>query len=207
VTRGALEILAAADDDALARVRPLLDALGQVRPVGDVATAAALKLVANSSLAGAVLGLRDSLRQGEALGLPRPQVLDVLELGQLGDLVARKRPFLIGRPAPAEFTIGALAKDMALLADASKTPLRSAAELADSPAALDADIALAAPRRRSATTCSPRCAPTSAGTPQATRLISARRSCRRPTSRACGTGSSCRGASMTTARSSTGSRN
>ena len=145
VIRGDLEILAAGDNGALARVRPLVDALGQVRPVGgDVATAAALKLVANSSLAGAVLALRDSLRQGDALGLSRPQVLDVLELGQLGDLVARKRPVLAGRTAPAEFTIGALAKDMALLADASKTPLRGAAELADSPAGPDADIALAA---------------------------------------------------------------
>ena len=145
VIRGDLEILAAGDNGALARVRPLVDALGQVRPVGgDVATAAALKLVANSSLAGAVLALRDSLRQGDALGLSRPQVLDVLELGQLGDLVARKRPVLAGRTVPAEFTIGALAKDMALLADASKTPLRGAAELADSPAGPDADIALAA---------------------------------------------------------------
>jgi len=147
VIRGALEILAAADDDALARVRPVLDALGQVRPVGDAATAAALKLVANSSLAGAVLALRDSLRQGDALGLPRSQVLDVLELGQLGDLVARKRPFLAGEhdeSVPADFTVAALAKDMALLADASQSPLRSAAEMADGPAAADADIALAA---------------------------------------------------------------
>jgi 3-hydroxyisobutyrate dehydrogenase-like beta-hydroxyacid dehydrogenase len=143
VASGALQILAGADEDALARARPVLDALGEVRPVGDAATAAALKLVANSSLAGAVLALRDSVRQGEALGLPRAQVLDVLELGQLGGMVARKRAFLDGDPVAAEFTIGALAKDMALLADASKSPLRSAAELTDSPAGPEADIALA----------------------------------------------------------------
>jgi 3-hydroxyisobutyrate dehydrogenase-like beta-hydroxyacid dehydrogenase len=144
VANGGLKILVGADEGALARARPLLDELGEVLPVGDAATAAALKLVANSSLAGAVLALRDSLRQGSALGLPHAQVLDVLELGQLGALVARKRPFLAGRQAPAEFTIGALAKDMALLADASQSPLRSAAELADSPAGREADIALAA---------------------------------------------------------------
>jgi 3-hydroxyisobutyrate dehydrogenase-like beta-hydroxyacid dehydrogenase len=143
VASGSLEILAGADEGALGRIRPLLDALGEVRPVGDAPTAAALKLVANCSLAGAVLALRDSLRQGSALGLPHAQVLDVLELGQLGALVARKRPFLAGRQAPAEFTIGALAKDMALLADASQSPLRSAAELADSSAGREADIALA----------------------------------------------------------------
>jgi hypothetical protein len=71
-------------------------------------------------------------------------VLDVLELGQLGALVARKRSFLTGHRAPAQFTIGALAKDMALLTDASQSPLPSAAELAGSPAGPEADIALAA---------------------------------------------------------------
>lgn len=143
---GALQILAAADQDTLDRARPALETLGTVRRVDDASTAAALKLIANNSLAGAVLALRDSLRQADALGLPRAQVLDVLELGQLGGLVTRKRPFLAGRPAAvtAEFTIGALAKDMALLAAASNAPLRSAANLADTPAAPEADIAVAA---------------------------------------------------------------
>ncbi|MGH3310312.1 MAG: nuclear transport factor 2 family protein [Streptomyces sp.] len=143
---GALQILAAADHDALDRVRPVLEALGTVRRVDDAATAAALKLVANNSLAGAVLALRDSLQQADALGLPRAQVLDVLELGQLGGLVARKRTLLAGQPAAAtaEFTIGALAKDMALLAAASNIPLRSTADLADASADPEADIAVAA---------------------------------------------------------------
>ncbi|WP_067811559.1 nuclear transport factor 2 family protein [Actinomadura kijaniata] len=140
---GDLRILVGADQGAFDRVRPVLEALGTVRRVEDAATAAALKLIANHSLAGAVLALRDSLRQADALGLPRAQVLDVLELGQLGALVARKRAFLSEEPATVapQFTIGALAKDMALLADASGTPLRSAAGLAGPP---DADIALAA---------------------------------------------------------------
>jgi 3-hydroxyisobutyrate dehydrogenase-like beta-hydroxyacid dehydrogenase len=144
---GTLQILAAADDDAFERVRPSLEILGTVRRVDDAATAAALKLVANSSLAGAVLALRDSLRQADALGLPRDEVLDVLELGQLGGLVARKRSFLTGEPPAAEatqFTIGALAKDMALLAAASNVPLPSAADLAGISADPEADIAAAA---------------------------------------------------------------
>ncbi|QOV38556.1 nuclear transport factor 2 family protein [Streptomyces ferrugineus] len=146
VAVGALQILAAAGQDALERARPVLEALGTVRHVDDVRTAAALKLIANNSLAGAVLALRDSLRQADALGLPRGQVLDILELGRLGGLVARKRPFLADQPgaATAEFTIGALAKDMAVLADASDTPLRSAARLVDTPADPESDIAVAA---------------------------------------------------------------
>jgi hypothetical protein len=73
----------------------------------------------------AVLALRDALRQAEALGMPHAQVLDILELGAFGGLVARKRRFLTGKPMPAEFTLGALAKDMALLAAASNRSLRA----------------------------------------------------------------------------------
>ncbi|MFJ4770778.1 nuclear transport factor 2 family protein [Streptomyces uncialis] len=143
---GALRILAAADQAALDRARPVLETLGTVRHVDDFSTAAALKLIANHSLAGAVLALRDSLRQADALDLPRAQVLDVLELGQLGGLVARKRPFLADRPgiATVEFTIGALEKDLALLAVSSHAPLRSAARLAGTAADSEADIAVAA---------------------------------------------------------------
>ncbi|MFD7877688.1 nuclear transport factor 2 family protein [Streptomyces sp. NPDC059766] len=146
VAAGVLQILAAADQDVLERIRPVLETLGTVHRVDDAATAAALKLIANNSLAGAVLALRDALRQADVLGLPRTRTLDVLELGQLGGLVARKRPFLLDEPtaATAHFTIGALAKDMAVLAAASDTPLRSATGLADTPASAEADIAVAA---------------------------------------------------------------
>ena len=143
---GTLQILAAADHLAFDRVQPALEALGTVRRVDDAATAAALKLIANNSLAGTVLALRDALQQADALGLPRTQVLDLLELGRLGALVARKRPFLAGQPTAvtAEFTIGALAKDMELLAAASSIPVRSAADLAGTAADPEADIAVAA---------------------------------------------------------------
>ncbi|MGW1271108.1 nuclear transport factor 2 family protein [Streptomyces sp. NPDC002491] len=147
---GALQILTAACQDTLDRVQPVLAALGTMRRVDDASTAASLKLVANCGLAGAVLALRDSLRQSDALGLSRAQTLDILELGQLGGLVARKRPFLAGEPSAgaAEFTIGALAKDLALLAAASNTPLHGAAGLVHTDANADvdpeSDIAVAA---------------------------------------------------------------
>ncbi|MFJ3582864.1 nuclear transport factor 2 family protein [Streptomyces sp. NPDC090127] len=143
---GALQILAAADGEGLDQVRPVLETLGTVLPVGQARTAAALKLVANHSLAGALAALGDSLRQADALGLSRQQALAVLERGQLGGLVARKRPYLLREPvdAPAQFSVDALAKDMALLAAASGAPLRSARSLAgtrDSEGDGDADVA------------------------------------------------------------------
>lgn len=146
VAAGMLRILAGADREALDRARPVLDVLGSVRRVDDAGSAAALKLIANSSLAGAVLALRETLRQADALELPRAEVLDVLEAGQLGGLITAKRPLLTGEPVttPATFTVDALAKDMALLAAESNTPLREAGELADTPADPGADIAAAA---------------------------------------------------------------
>ncbi|GHA21868.1 dehydrogenase [Streptomyces spiroverticillatus] len=145
VTAGELKILAAGDATSLLLVRPVLEALGTVRECADAPTSAALKLLANSSLAGALLALRDALRQADGLGLTRAQALDVLELGHLGGLVTRKRPLLTGPPTgAADFTLGALAKDLALLADASGVPLPAAAALAATPAAPDADIAVVA---------------------------------------------------------------
>jgi 3-hydroxyisobutyrate dehydrogenase-like beta-hydroxyacid dehydrogenase len=144
---GQLTVLAGGEAAALDRAGPVLAALGNVVPVGDVRTAAALKLVANLSLAGAVGALRDTLVQADALGLPRDRVLDVLARGQLGAFVERKRAFLTGASADAQFTVDALAKDMALLAAATGRPLRLAGELEELAAeAPGADFALAATR-------------------------------------------------------------
>lgn len=143
---GQLTVLAGASDPAtVERARPLLAVLGDVVPAGDVRSAAALKLVANASLAGAVGALRDTLAQADALGLARDRVLDVLARGQLGAFVGRKRAFLSGAATDAQFTVDALAKDMALLAAATGRPLRLAGELAAAAAAAPgADFAVAA---------------------------------------------------------------
>jgi 3-hydroxyisobutyrate dehydrogenase-like beta-hydroxyacid dehydrogenase len=119
VRAGALRVLAggaAADVDGAADVLAPLAA--EVLRVGDAAGAAAAKLVANSSLAGAMLALRDSLAGAAALGLPLDAALDVLSIGRLGDAVAVLRPRLEAPGGPAHFTVGALLKDVTLLADA-----------------------------------------------------------------------------------------
>ncbi|MEV5967132.1 nuclear transport factor 2 family protein [Kribbella sp. NPDC051952] len=141
VTSGSLTILVGGQP---ARSVDVLASLGRIETVGDAATAAALKLIANSSLAGVVSALRESLQQAAALGVPRDRALDILALGQLGGLVTRKRQVLLGEATPTQFTIGALAKDADLLSTASGYPLPYAAELAESAADPDADIALAA---------------------------------------------------------------
>lgn len=143
VASGSLQILAAGT--ALPIVRPVLEHLGTVIHINDAETAAALKLVANHSLAGAVLALRDALQQADAVGLRRDQTLDVLTHGQLGGLVERKRDVLMGHDAQAQFTAGALAKDLALLAEASGLPIPAAAEFGKASADLDIASVATAP--------------------------------------------------------------
>ena len=119
VRAGALRVLAGgAETDVEEAARALAPLSGEVLPVGDARSAAAAKLVANSSLAGAMLALRDSLAGAAALGLRLGAALDVLSLGRLGDAVEVVRPRLEAPDGTAHFTIAAILKDVTLLADA-----------------------------------------------------------------------------------------
>jgi 3-hydroxyisobutyrate dehydrogenase len=121
VLTGSLRVLAGgtvADVEAAGEVlRPLA---AEVRRLGDPRAAAAAKLVANASLAGAALALRDALEGAAILGMPLPDALDILELGRLGDLVRGSRDRLeTGGSGEALFTAGAITKDATLLARAA----------------------------------------------------------------------------------------
>lgn len=124
VSAGTLQILVGGERETIESVTPLLTALGQVVQVGQPRAAAAVKLVANGTLAGALGSIGDALRQADALGLERTLVLDVLERGVLGGLVRVKRDRLAEAAAdrPADFTVAGLAKDQDLLAAASGQP-------------------------------------------------------------------------------------
>lgn len=139
VESGTLQLLVAGTAPAV------LEDLGQIHPVDDAATAAALKLAANAGLAGALGAVRDVLHQAAALGLSREQAVWVLGLGPLAGLVARKREELLGGAAQSQFTVSALAKDLGLLTTASGVPhpvAGSVMALAESQP--DADIAAVA---------------------------------------------------------------
>jgi len=100
----------------------VLEALGTPIVVGAPEDAAALKLVANGVLADCLLAIRQALRRVDALGQGRDAALTVLEQTPLSGLVAAKRGRLGAATHPrggAQFTIGALAKDLALLGRAT----------------------------------------------------------------------------------------
>jgi 3-hydroxyisobutyrate dehydrogenase-like beta-hydroxyacid dehydrogenase len=129
VDGGRLTVLAGSKPAA--EVESVLSVLGETLVFGSSAEAAALKLVANGVLGDSVASLRRSLARGEALGLPRPAVLDVVGRSLLGRFVDGRRDVLDGsgsRPE-ATFAAGALAKDLALLAAASDTVPEASAAL------------------------------------------------------------------------------
>ncbi|QSF57130.1 NAD(P)-binding domain-containing protein [Nocardioides sp. zg-1228] len=99
-------------------VKALTPVLGGVSRFATPREAAAAKLVANASLAAALLSVRDCLAGAAALGLPLTAALDVLALGRLGDTVGSLRPRLERPDQTAHFTVDALVKDLGLLAAA-----------------------------------------------------------------------------------------
>ncbi|MFL6111139.1 MAG: nuclear transport factor 2 family protein [Catenulispora sp.] len=115
---GQLSVLAgAASPDDIAAAGPVLADLGTVVPVGGVADAATLKLIANGALAAVLLAIRDALTQAQLAGIDRDRALAALGESAVGGMVAAKRQRLAtGDIAAADFTVTGLAKDLSLLA-------------------------------------------------------------------------------------------
>jgi 3-hydroxyisobutyrate dehydrogenase-like beta-hydroxyacid dehydrogenase len=121
VAAGRLSILAGGKPSPA--VEAVLARLGETLVFGDAAQTARLKLVANGILGDSLSSLRRALARGDALGLPRDAVLDVVGRSGLSRFVDGRRDVLgTGRARPpATFVAGALAKDLALLAGAADT--------------------------------------------------------------------------------------
>lgn len=116
-TTGQLTVLAGSGPDST-RVERVVSALGTPVWVGDSATAAKAKLLANGALGAVLFAVQEALTNADELGLPRAQALDVLAESVLAPIVGAKRLRLIdGDTAHADFTIDALLKDLALLGE------------------------------------------------------------------------------------------
>jgi 3-hydroxyisobutyrate dehydrogenase-like beta-hydroxyacid dehydrogenase len=129
VESGTLVVLAAGRDAAVERARPVLEALGQVRRVGDLGNAASLKLVANSMTAGVTAHAAELQSAGTAAGLNPEDVFWVMTRVAPG-LSARKAGFVEHRYEPVTFALRDALKDVRLAADlygrsGSTTPLTS----------------------------------------------------------------------------------
>jgi 3-hydroxyisobutyrate dehydrogenase-like beta-hydroxyacid dehydrogenase len=113
VEAGKLFIMVGGEPAALERVRPVLQALGDVRYVGPLGSAARLKLVTNSMLAITSAAAGELYNAGLRAGLDRERVWEVL-LRFAPYLDARRAGFTEGRYEPAMFRVGDMVKDLQL---------------------------------------------------------------------------------------------
>ena len=97
----------------LKTVRPVLEQLGEVHYVGDVGSAATLKLVANSFLGIVSAGAAELMAAGTAQGLEPEQVFTVLSRVAPG-LKVREAGFVGNIHEPAMFAVRDLLKDLDL---------------------------------------------------------------------------------------------
>lgn len=132
VESGALVIVAAGSEASVERARPVLQTLGEVRRVGELDSAASLKLVGNSMLAGTSALAAELLAAGTAAGLNAEDVFWVLN--RIAPVLnARKAGFVEHRFEPVTFALKDALKDLRLALDLYKrsgatTPLVAATE-------------------------------------------------------------------------------
>jgi 3-hydroxyisobutyrate dehydrogenase-like beta-hydroxyacid dehydrogenase len=113
VASGTLVVLAAGREEAVERALPVLQLLGEVRRVSDLGSAAALKLVGNTMLAGVGALAAELLAAGAAAGLSADDVFWLLSR-YAPVLNARKAGFLERRYEPAMFALRDAVKDLRL---------------------------------------------------------------------------------------------
>jgi 3-hydroxyisobutyrate dehydrogenase-like beta-hydroxyacid dehydrogenase len=132
VEAGTLVIFAAGREAAIDAARPVLKDLGEVRRVGDIGSAASLKLVANSMLAGVSALAAELQAAGTGAGLNPEDVFWVLS--RIAPVLnARKAGFVEHRYEPVTFALRDALKDLRLALGlyertAAATPLIQATE-------------------------------------------------------------------------------
>jgi len=113
VESGTLIVLAVGSEDAVERARPVLQNLGEVRRLADPGSAASLKLVGNSMLAGVTALAAELLSAGMAAGLSAEDVFWILSRFA-PVLNGRKAGFLEQRYEPVTFALRDMVKDLRL---------------------------------------------------------------------------------------------
>lgn len=118
------------DQDAIERARPVLEAIGELHPIGDRRSAAALKLVANTMLTAVTALAAELMAAGTAAGIDKEEVFWVLNRF-VPYLAARRAGFLEHRYEPVTFAVRDALKDLKLATEmyrrtGTQTPLAAA---------------------------------------------------------------------------------
>ncbi|MDX6596161.1 MAG: hypothetical protein QOE87_48 [Gaiellales bacterium] len=131
VKTGTLTIMVGGEEQAFARVEPILRALGTATLVGENGQGLVLKLAINISLAVQMLAFAEGLLLAERAGIDRKLAVDVMTRSPIGSPMLKARAALVlDLPDEAWFDIGLMQKDVVLALDAARqlhVPLPSAA--------------------------------------------------------------------------------
>ena len=120
--QGALVILASGPDDALDRLAPVFDAIGQrTLRVGPAGAGTRLKLVVNAWVVTVVQGAAETLALAQGLGLDPTLLFDAIEGGPL-DLpyLRAKGAAMLQGEFPPSFSLRLAAKDARLVAETAE---------------------------------------------------------------------------------------
>jgi 3-hydroxyisobutyrate dehydrogenase-like beta-hydroxyacid dehydrogenase len=116
---GSLRIFVGGPDRLVERWTPLLSVLGSPVHVGPLGSGAAAKLVANSTLFGAIGVLGEALALAEGLGLSREAAFEVLSATPAAAQAERRRAAIEADDYPARFPLSLARKDADLVAEAA----------------------------------------------------------------------------------------
>jgi 3-hydroxyisobutyrate dehydrogenase-like beta-hydroxyacid dehydrogenase len=131
VQAGTLTIMVGGDEQAYARVEPLLRELGTPTHIGENGQGLVLKLAINISLAVQMLAFAEGLLLAERAGVDRKLAVDVITQSPIGSPMLKARADLVfDLPEEAWFDVRLMQKDIVLALDAARelhVPLPSAA--------------------------------------------------------------------------------
>jgi 3-hydroxyisobutyrate dehydrogenase-like beta-hydroxyacid dehydrogenase len=131
VQTGTLTIMVGGDEQAYARVEPILRELGTPTHVGENGQGLVLKLAINISLAVQMLAFAEGLVLAESAGIDPKRAVDVMTQSPIGSPMLRARADLVlDLPDEAWFDLSLMQKDIALALDTARdlqVPLPTAA--------------------------------------------------------------------------------
>ena len=118
---GTLVILAGGCEETIDAIEPVLLAMGKkVARCGEAGLGSTMKITVNMLLGAMVEGLAETVRYGEALGLDRQALLDVILAGPMAnDLFRLKDPMFRADAYPPQFPAKHMAKDLGFALDAA----------------------------------------------------------------------------------------
>ena len=131
VQTGTLTIMVGGDEQAYARVEPILRELGTPTLIGENGQGLVLKLAINISLAVQMLAFAEGLVLAERSGIDAKLAVDVMTQSPIGSPMLKARAELVlDLPDEAWFDVSLMQKDVALALDTGRelhVPLPSAA--------------------------------------------------------------------------------